>query len=312
MLFGITALKVLMMVAYGVPGYIMVKTKLLGEDAAKVFAKILLYISSPALCIQTLNSVDCTPERLKSMGIFFAAVMASQILIISVYSLIFRKKVKSDSGHKVLAVTGACGNVGFLGVPLLKFLFPDNPEIILYSAMFSITMNIIGWTLGLWLMTGNRKYISLKSVFVNPSTIAFAVGFTLFVTKTKLPDLLAEYVGMLGTMSTFVCMTVLGMRLATKKLSNVFLNTRVYIGAISKLFVFPIVTLAIFYLLPVDQSVREAAFVLGCCPAATMIQSLAETHKGDSETAANIILSTSLFCILTIPIMWTAYNALFI
>ena len=178
--------------------------------------------------------------------------------------------------------------------------------------MFSITMNIIGWTIGLWFMTGNRKYISLKSIFVNPSTIAFAIGFTLFVTKTKLPSLLAEYVGMLGTMSTFVCMTVLGMRLATKKLSNVFLNTRVYIGALSKLFVFPLVVLAIFYLLPVDPSVRAAAFVLGCCPAATMIQSLAETHEGDSETAANIVLSTSLFCILTIPIMWTAYNALFI
>lgn len=311
-MFGITALKVLMMIGYGLPGYIMVKTKLAGQDSAKVFAKLLLFVCSPALSIQTMNSVDCTPQRLKSMGIFFVAVLFAQVAIILLYSLIFRKKLKSDKGHRVCAVTGACGNVGFLGVPLLKFLFPENPEIILYSAMFSITMNIIGWTLGLWLMTGNRKYISLKSVFLNPSTIAFAAGFTLFVTKIKLPDLLAEYVGLLGTMSTFVCMTVLGMRLATKKLSSIFLNKKVYIGAASKLFVFPLAVLALFSLLPVDQSVRTAAFVLGCCPAATMIQSLAETHEGDSETAANIVLSTSLLCIITIPLMWTLYNTLII
>jgi len=311
-MFAITALKVLMMIGYGVPGFILVKTKKLGQDAAKVFAKILLYISSPALSIQTLNSVDCTPARLKYMGIFFGAATVSQIAVILIYCLIFRKGMKKDDGHKVCAVTGACGNVGFLGVPLLKFLFPDNPEIILYSAMFSISMNIIGWTVGLWLMTGNRRYISLKSIFVNPSVIAFGIGFTLFVTKTKLPNMLAEYVGLLGTMSTFVCMTVLGMRLASKKLSGIFLNKKVYIGAVSKLFVFPMVLLGLFYVLPVDESVRTAAFVLGCCPAATMVHSLAETYNGDAETAANTVLSTSLFCIITIPFMWTMYNLLFI
>ena len=309
-MFVITALKVLMMIAYGVPGYIFVKTKMVGQDSAKVFAKFLLYICSPALCIQTLNSVDCTPGRLKSMGVFFAASLLSQIAVILLYTLVFRKKFKENGGHRVCAVAGACGNVGFLGVPLLKYLFPENPEIILYSAMFSITMNIIGWTLGLWLMTGNRKYIKLKSVIINPSVISFAVGMTLFVTKTKLPSLAAEYVGTFGTMSTFVCMTVLGMRLATKKLSRVFLNKTVYIGAASKLFVYPVIMVALFSALPVDQTVKTAAFVLGCCPAATMIQGLAEAYDGDSETAANTVLFTSIICILTIPFMWTLYNAL--
>ena len=310
-MFAITALKVLMMIAYGVPGYILVKTKLVGQDSAKVFAKLLLYVCSPALCIQTLNSVDCTKENLISMCIFFFAALFAQIAVILIYTLLFRKKVKTDKGHKVCAVAGACGNVGFLGVPLLKFLFPENPEIILYSAMFSITMNIIGWTLGLLLMTGDKKYIKLKAIVINPSVIAFLAGMLLFVTKTKLPAFLAEYVNMLGTLSTFVCMTVLGMRLATKKLSNVFLNKRVYPGAISKLFFFPLIILGIFMLLPVEPEVRAAAFVLGSCPAATMIQGLAESFDGDSETAANIILFTSITCILTIPLLWSCYNLIF-
>ena len=91
-MFAITALKVLMMIAYGVPGYVLVKTKLVGQDSAKVFAKLLLYVCSPALCIQTLNSVDCTKENLISMGIFFFAALFAQIAVILIYTLLFRKK----------------------------------------------------------------------------------------------------------------------------------------------------------------------------------------------------------------------------
>ena len=67
----------------------------------------------------------------------------------------------------------------------------------------------------------------------------------------------------------------------------------------------------IFMLLPVEPEVRAAAFVLGSCPAATMIQGLAESFDGDSETAANIILFTSITCILTIPLLWSCYNLIF-
>ncbi len=309
-MFAITAIKVFMMIAYGIPGYLLVKSKHLGEESIKAFAKMLLYVCSPALSIYNLSSVERTPQLVKELCIFFAITLIAQVAIILLYALVFRKKLKTDAAHKVCAVTGACGNVGFFGVPLLEYLLPGMPEVRIYSAAFSITMNIIGWTLGLLLMTGDKKYIKLKSIFLNPSVIAFAVSFTIFVSGIRIPSLPAEYIAMLAKMSTVVCMTVLGMRLATKKLSGIFSNGRVYIAAVSKLIVFPIVVYAIFAFLPISQTAKTAAFILGCCPAATMLQSLAETHNGDSKTAADIVLATSLLCIITIPFMWTAFNAI--
>lgn len=311
-MFGITALKVLMMIAYGLPGYILVKTKQLGEDSIKVFAKFLLYVCQPALSLYTLGSVDSTPALMRDLGIFFALTLVGQVAMILLYSLVFSKKMKTDLAHRVCSVAGACGNVGFLGVPLLEHLLPGMPEVRVYSAAFSISMNVIGWTLGLLMMTGDKKYVKLKAVFLNPSVITFAVSFTLFALDIKFPELPAQYIEMFGRMSTVVCMTVLGMRLATKRLLSVFSNYRIYIAAVYKLIVSPIIIGALFYCLPVSQEVRTSAFILACCPGATMIQSLAETHGGDSETAANIVLSTSLLCIITIPLMWTAYNALFL
>ncbi len=309
-MFAITAIKVFMMIAYGIPGYLLVKSKHLGEESIKAFAKMLLYVCSPALSIYNLSSVERTPELIKELCIFFAITLLAQVAIILLYSLIFRKKLKTDAAHRICAVTGACGNVGFFGVPLLEYLLPGMPQVRIYSAAFSITMNIIGWTLGLLLMTGQKKYIKLKAVFVNPSVIAFCVSFTIFVSGIRIPQIPSEYIAMLAKMSTVVCMTVLGMRLATKKLSGIFSNSKVYIAALSKLIIVPIVIYAVFAFLPISQTAKTAAFILGCCPAATMLQSLAETHNGDGKTAADIVLATSLLCIITIPFMWTAFNAI--
>ncbi len=309
-MFGITALKVLMMIAYGVPAYILVKVKALGEDSIKAFAKFLLYVCQPALSLYTLSSVESTPQLIKELWIFFAVTLVGQVAIIFLYYAVFNKRIKKDFAHRVCAVAGACGNVGFFGVPLLEYLIPGVPEVRVYSAAFSIAMNVLGWTVGLLMMTGDKKYIKLRAVFINPSVITFAISFALFAFEVKFPELPAEYIETLGRMSTVVCMTVLGMRLATKSLAGIFSNYRIYIAAFAKLIISPIVIGLIFSLIPVSETVRTSAFILACCPAATMIQGLAETHGGDGRTAADIVLSTSLICIFTIPLMWTLYNML--
>ena len=310
-MFGVTALKVFTMIAYGVPGYILVKAKLLNENHIKAFAAFLLYVCQPALSIYSLNAVGCTPEILKNMGIFFGMTLAAQVLIIGIYMLVFRKKL-ADAAQRVCAIACACGNVGFLGIPLLEQLLPGNTEVLVYSAAFSISMNIIAWTLGLALITGNKKFVSVKSLILNPATIAFIIAFPLFVAGIKLPTLLSDYIEVLGRMSTVVCMTVLGMRLALKKITSVFSNIRIYPAALSKLILFPALAALLFWPLNVDFSVKASAVIMCSCPAAAMIQSLAETHTGDAKTAADLVLSTSLMCIVTIPLVWTAYNALFV
>lgn len=297
------------MVAYGVPGYLLVKTGLLGEKHIKGFAVFLLYACQPALTVYSLVSVERTPGLLANMGVFFGVTLLGQMIIIGLYCLIFRKKL-SQSAHRVCAVAGACGNVGFLGIPLLEQLLPEHPEVIVYSAAFSVSMNIIAWTLGLSLLTGSRRYVSAKALFLNPATISFLVAFPLFAFGVKLPEAPVEYLGVVGRMSTVVCMTVLGMRLALKKFVSVFTNIRVYAAAAFKLLLFPAVVSLLFLPIPVEPSVKAAAAILCACPAAAMIHSLAETYGGDASTAADAVLATNILCILTVPLVWTVFNAL--
>ena len=101
------------------------------------------------------------------------------------------------------------------------------------------------------------------------------------------------------------------MRLALKKIVTVFTNARVYAAAAFKLLLFPAAVTLLFLPIPVEPQVKAAAAILCACPAAAMIQSLSETHGGDSGTAADVVLATNLLCILSIPLVWTVFNALF-
>ena len=128
----------------------------------------------------------------------------------------------------------------------MEYLIPNTPDVLVYSASFSMSMNIIAWTLGLVMITGDKKYVSIRSLVANPATIAYVIAIPLFVLGIKLPNLFAEYIEMLGRMSTVVCMTVIGMRLGTKSLKRIFSDTRVYYAAVSKLIIFPFIGLALF------------------------------------------------------------------
>ncbi len=308
-MFVSTAIRVITMVAFGVPGYLLVRFRALGEEHIKAFAKFLLYACQPALTLHALDSVDSSPELIGNIGIFFAVTLVAQCVVVALYCLIFRRSLRAPA-KRVCAVAGVFGNVGFIGIPLLEALLPECPEALAYSAAFSTSMNLLAWTLGLLMLTGEKKYISFRAVFVNPAMISSIAAFVLFAFGIKLPAAIGYYIETLGDMSIAVCMTVLGMRLACKSLRSIFTNPDVYVSAFFKLAVFPAITALMFALLPVDGALKSAAFILCCCPTAAMIQSLSETHGGDSATAADAVLAANLLCIFTVPLMWTAYSHL--
>ena len=71
----------------------------------------------------------------------------------------------------------------------------------------------------------------------------------------------------------------------------------------AKMVIFPLITLGVMLLLPVEPYVRAAVFLLACCPCASMIQSLSELIGQGQKQAANTVLISTLLCIVTIPIL---------
>ena len=89
--FGLTAVNVLLLVVMAIPGYILIKAKVVKQDAIKYFAKVLLYVNQPFLTLNSFLSTAYTPSILKNLGIAVALSFGVQLFLIAVLVLFYFK-----------------------------------------------------------------------------------------------------------------------------------------------------------------------------------------------------------------------------
>ena len=329
-----------MLIAMAVPGFLLIKTKLLPEKAITYLSVLLLYVSQPFLSIRSFLEVSYTSQLAVNLAIMFAVSLAGQAVVFFVVWLILRRRFDDPEQSAALMRDGfiggntctkepalnaeirrcvagranratvlACafGNVGFFGVPVLQFLFPDAHEAIAYSAVFIVTLNLMGWTVGSYALTGDRRHVSLRRALINPQTVTLVISLPLFfagVSEGDLPDTLNTVIGYLADMTAPLCMIILGMRFALAPVVQLFTDLRVYISSLVKTLVFPLVVYLV--LLPfegMDEMLRVSLVLLSGMPAATINLNLAELYGADQKTAANSILMSTVLSILTIPVL---------
>lgn len=291
-----------MLVALCLPGFFLTKANVLKEEHIKGFAVFLLYVCSPALSIYSFQQAECNMEILINIGILLLVTTFMQVLIMGIGFLINIKTYKIDGASRVATVAAAFGNVGFFGVPILQALLPDHPEAMVYSAVMSVMMNLIGWTLGMFMMSGDRKHVSVKNFLINPTTLCLMIALPLFFTNTSFPKPVMNFVEFFSKMSTPTAMTVLGMRLAFVKFRDL-MDYRQVVAIFLKLIALPLITFGIMYALPVDETLKISTYILSCMPPAAITLNFAELSNTSPKTAANIVVVGSLLVAITLPVL---------
>ncbi len=302
MLFGETALTVLVMLLYGIPGYILVKVKAVKIDSISAFAKVLLYVYQPCLTLYSFQKVTFSVELIQNMGIFMGLSSLMQLGALLFFYLLLKNKY-ADVKYRILTVATTFGNVGFMGVPLLEALLPQYPEAVAYSSVFILSMNLICWTFGSFIITGNKKYMSIKKLFLNPPVLTLLVALPLFFARITLPTPILNGVTVAAKTTAPLCMLILGMRFATVKKKDFFFDKLVYLTAAFKLLFFPMLGFLITHWMPIDYGMKATLFILCCCPTASVVLNLSEIYENGQRFAANVVLMSTILTIITIPLL---------
>ena len=297
------------MLLTAVPGFILVKVKAVKPEHIKSFSKVLMFVCQPALTVYSFNKATFTPELGVNLLIFFGIITAVQLIFIGFFCLIFRKKLK-EVRYRIATVATTLSNCSFLGVPLLEAIFPQSTNVAAYSMMYFLSMNVMGWTLVSAIITRDKKYVSVKNVFLNPAIISIAVALPFFLTGFKISAENGMFLGqldsmitILGKMSTPMCMLIMGMRLATIRIKSLFTNWLQYFSVAINQIVFPLFTLGILYLLKVDKELMLCMYVMCACPVASIVQNFAEILGEGQDIAANTVLLGAILSIATLPVL---------
>ncbi len=304
MSFSVTFTNVLITLLYILPGFVMCKANKASAQHLPTMSAILVYVCSPCLVISNFIRLEYSAQQTINMGLFFLITLALQALFMMSLFFLLRKKY-DDSRYRIVTIGSVLGNVGFFGLPLMKALMPGNPEVLCYSSIFVISMNILVFTMGVYCLTKNTKYLSLKPAILNPSMAGLVIGLPIYLLGLGkyIPQTLVNSLELLGTMTTPVCMVILGVRLASVSFKKLFCRPFVYLACLGKLVVFPLFCYGLVSLLPVDEAIKTSVFILAATPCASIILNMAEMHRSETELSANCVLLSTLLCIVTIPLL---------
>lgn len=300
-LIALSAVAILLVQA--APGFVFVKKKMISEDTAAALSKILLYMCQPCLAVYTFSSAEFSVEKLADLGLFALVTLLINGVMLGGAVLILRRKF-ADTSYRVLTLAMAFANCAFFGIPIIDVLLPDVADgLRIYTTVYATIMNILGWAIGIAIITGNARNVSAKKIFINPAMLGILLGVPLFVFSVKLPEMLFDAITIVGRMTTPLSMIIMGVRLATTNLRSVFTSVKAYVAVAVKMLLMPLLAFVIVYFLPLPIEVKKTFFIICACPTASVVLNFSELcGAGQREAAASVLLSTIL-SILTLPTM---------
>ncbi len=300
------------MLCYSIPGYITVKTNLIKPTSISAFVVVQMYVCQPCLTINSLISATYSWDYFKQVLIFFAIAFLLQVIMLVVFYFVFRKKGAEDVRYRIATIATSFGNVGFMGVPLLEAIMPEEVrgQSLMLSVMFLIGLNVLGWTVGSSIITRDKKYISIKKVLLNPAMIGLMIGLPIFFSGVTVPEPIANMISLVGRTSTFIAMLIIGMRLATVKVREMFSDPLVYGVVGLKQILMPLIGLVLVWFLPLDIYVRQALFLLAAAPVASIVLNFSELLGEGQKMSANVVLVSTLTSIISIPLLSLIMNVM--
>ena len=302
--FSVTLENVVLTLLYLSAGFVLCKAKLVRAEHASSISAILLYLCGPCMFLGALTDLDPSAELNLNMFLFFVITLAFQVLFMLAVFLLLGQRRQSFAG-RMTALASVMGNAGFFGLPIVKALFPAAPEAAAYSCIFCVSMNILAWTLGIFVLTNEKKYISVKAALLNPTVISVTAAVILYLLRAKewMPSLLSKGIHTVGGISTPLCMLVLGVRLATMELKPLFIHPTPWVISLGKMVLFPLFSYLLVLFLPLPDVFKASILILSATPCASVILNLSEIHHSGQELAANATLLSTLVSILTIPLL---------
>lgn len=305
------------LLVFAVPGFILRKTNLIRTDCMYSLSNILLYVCQPLLIIKSfaIDPIQPTGGILLKFLYVFLFSSAAMILTFFVAKLFFIRSKEERRRKDIFVFISIFSNCGFVGIPFIDMFTGGDSQAMMYIIIFNAAFNVILWTLGAYLITQDKKQISVRKALLNPCTVGTLIGFLLFLVPQinifNMEEIkeVQQIVVYTGNMTAPLSMMIVGIRLAELSPKALFCDKGVYISALLRLLIAPALTYLIilpFKLWGVfadDIYVLLAPVIAMAMPPAASIVAFAERFDGEKECAAASYATGTIFSLVTLPIV---------
>lgn len=296
---------IIMLLLIGV-GVLCAKAKLISEASNKDLSKFVLQIVNPAVIFMSYQK-PYQAELAKNLLLTFA-ISAAVLPVLIILSYLFIRK-KEGREFEIERFSSVYSNCGFMGIPLVNALFGD--EGVFYLTAFITVFNIIVWTHGVILVSGEKNFKQVVKVFYSPTLISIALGLITFFLEFRLPDTFLSALGFIKEVNTPMAMIVSGVTIAGTNIPKLLKNYRVYYICLLKLIVLPVIlAVPISFFTAIDEKVRMTILIAAAAPPAAMCTLLSIRYGKNSVYASEIFTAGTILSVGTLPLIVKAMEYL--
>ncbi len=268
---------------------------------------LVMKLTCPALLFVTIATSDINFARLRAFFLLVAAQYIAALLggkLLRGYS---QQRGWEAKYAAMIEITTATANNGFIGLPVALLFFGETAGFYMSAVFFGIHLYL--WTYAVHALQAHRQKNatardSLEKL-LNPNCVMVFVGlaFALCGWTPYLPQCVMEAASLLGNMSTPLSLMYIGAMASAEGIGRLLRKRDALEIAFLRMLLFPIVTAALVFFLPIDPLIRVVCMVSMACPCAAIMPMVVEQYgECGKEKASDIVLLTTVLSMGVLPV----------
>ncbi len=279
-------------------GFLCGKTKMLNEKTVKSVTDIVLYIVCPCVIIENfIRPFD--PAMLGGLLTAGAAALVIHIVSVVIAMLVFHDK--KPERNRVYRFALIFSNCGYMSLPMQQAILGSDG--VFFGAVYIVVFNIVMWTFGVWLSSGDKKSLSVKKITLNPCIIGMAVGFVIFLTSLPVPEIIKKPIEFLANLNTPLPMMIVGYYLSQTKILDAFKDGKGFICVLFRLIAVPLLAFGGMMLCGIRDTVLITCVIAASAPAAAATTMFAAKFDNDARLSVNLVTLSTLLSVITMPLI---------
>ena len=279
------------------------------EAAVGGINAFIVNISYPCLILLKTATLDMAPGIFETF-MLVVFINLGLLLLFGAYSRLYCRGKRFDTiDRPAVEFAMFSPNNGFMGFPVAITFFGDFG--LLYMVGANIALNLMFFTYGISLMKRGRgepgesvrkKLLNLLLMIINPKVSAALAGIAICYNGIILPGLAVDFLDIVGAVATPMAMIAIGTTLAGNFGLKTFKKRAVMEPLVNKLVVMPLIAFAVLWFIPLDPLAKTIIIVSSLMPTATTVAILCEQYKRDKAIAGEILITTTIFSMVTVPL----------
>lgn len=296
-------LSILLMISIG---YILALKGWFKEEDSKLFSRIVVNLSLPALMISNMLE-NFTKENITHAGKGIIIPFVSMIVCF-IISIVFTRVLRvAPERRGTFQCMFFLSNTIFIGLPVNLALFGE--QSVPYVLYYYFSNTTIFWTLGVNLISkdGGAKKESLFNKetlkrILTPPLIGFISALILIVLNIHLPKFIIDSCKYLGSLTTPLSMLFIGIVISSISFKNFKFHKDMLFIIVGRFLVSPLVTYGFTLLFSAPLIMKDVFTIQAALPVMANAAIVTKEYGADYEYAAVMIAITTILSLIFIPI----------